>query len=326
MATQGKKGREVKLAVQANLLDIQENEKIPQLSAYIFSSGGRLLSQKEIGSEGNAILTVESVREPNSVRVLVGPTIDRQKTIENLLAELTRRGALHERLRIDPGKFEFFNKFDIFRHDWICWLRGLCVVKGRLMKKFVTNGIPVEYPVCHATVEIYEVDPIFVILPKIPNDILDKIRKYIINPPKLKKAVPIPRIPIPDPSPDFLMEQSFAQSGPSELQIPNEVAEMTTTFGASASATSITDLQFIAKTANDDLFRASLLKYTDFIRPIICLFYPIVTKQLITNTTTDDCGKFTAIFSRGCNNPDTPDLYFRAKQKVLPTTVRLNEP
>ena len=317
MATTEEKGKKVKLTVQANLLDVQGNEKMPQLSAYAFSSGGQLLSQKEIDREGKAILSFEGVREPNGVRVLVGPTID-DTNIENLLAELTRRGALLERLRIDPDKFEFSSKFDIFRPDWLCWLRSLCVVKGRLMKKIVTNGILVEYPVCHATVEIYEVDPIFLILPKIPKDILDKIRGHILNPPKFREEVRIPRIPIPDPPPDFRIGQMFAQSAEGELGTASEVAEMTTSFDASASSSSISDLQFIARSANDDLFRSALLKNLDFVRPIICLFYPFVVKQLVATATTDDCGKFTAIFFRGCNNPDTPDLYFKAKQKVLP--------
>jgi hypothetical protein len=68
-----------------------------------------------------------------------------------------------------------------------------------------------------------------------------------------------------------------------------------------------------------------LVDQVSLVRPFLCLFFPIfVTKRLVATATTDECGNFQTFFSRGCNNPDTPDLYFKAKQRLFgffPVTI-----
>ena len=72
-------------------------------------------------------------------------------------------------------------QFPIDRDIWGCWLR-FCVVRGTLLKRVVTGGLTVDLPVCGAEVEIYEVDPIWIILPKIPDLVIDRIRDLIRKP------------------------------------------------------------------------------------------------------------------------------------------------
>ena len=62
-----------------------------------------------------------------------------------------------------------------------CWLR-FCFVRGTLLKRTTTGGIHVDLPSCGAEVEIYEVDPVIVILPKIPDLVLERIREQIRKP------------------------------------------------------------------------------------------------------------------------------------------------
>ena len=82
---------------------------------------------------------------------------------------------------------------------------------------------------------------------------------------------------------------------------------------ALAQVSSASALQFAARTASDLEFRRVLLDHQLPIRPIFCLFYPhFFSLQLVATTTTDDCGHFHTLFFRGCNNPDTPDLYFKS--------------
>src|SRR5205823_8612311 len=81
---------------------------------------------------------------------------------------------------------------------------------------------------------------------------------------------------------------------------------------------SATALQFSARAASDLDFRRVLLDHVDLIRPIICLFYPhFFTMRLVATAHTDDCGRFHTLFFNGCHNPDTPDLYFKVKQRFL---------
>src|SRR5262249_54019455 len=82
--------------------------------------------------------------------------------------------------------------------------------------------------------------------------------------------------------------------------------------GALDGLRSATTLQFAARTASDLEFRRALLDHVELIRPIFCLFYPhLFTMRLVATAHTDDCGHFHTLFFNGCNNPDTPDLYFK---------------
>jgi hypothetical protein len=56
------------------------------------------------------------------------------------------------------------------------------VVRGNLNKRVLIGGTYENFPVCNATVEVYEVDPIWIILPKLPDLVLDKLRDIILNP------------------------------------------------------------------------------------------------------------------------------------------------
>ena len=53
----------------------------------------------------------------------------------------------------------------------------------------------------------------------------------------------------------------------------------------------------------------------ELLRPLLCwLWPPAVNMQLVATATTDDCGRFRAVFYPGCSS-DTPDLYFRAYRR-----------
>ena len=95
-------------------------------------------------------------------------------------------------------------------------------------------------------------------------------------------------------------------------------AERPQAAAALAQVSSASALQFAARMASDLEFRRVLLDHQLLIRPIFCLFYPhFFSMQLVATTKTDDCGHFHTLFFRGCNNPDTPDLYFKVKQRFL---------
>ena len=55
-------------------------------------------------------------------------------------------------------------------------------MKGTLLKRLYSSGIAVDYPVCGAEVKIWEVEPIFLIISKLSDFHLDKIREYMLNP------------------------------------------------------------------------------------------------------------------------------------------------
>ncbi|HEX5325546.1 MAG TPA: hypothetical protein VFW75_02660, partial [Acetobacteraceae bacterium] len=319
MATRPDSGKNQNITVRVSLPE-DERARTASISAYAFSQGGKLLDAKPL-EKGEAIVRVPLGAEGTSVRIVVGPRLENEA---RSLAELFRRGAIERHVRVDLNAGALAVEIPIQIATILCWLRGLCFVNGTVIKRTTLGGQTIDLPVCNATVEVYEVDPFWIILPKLPKLIIDRLRDIIINP-----------IPLPDPAPDPLPgpfpgpfppdpgpgpDPFFANPGPA---IPKRFAiEPAAALSAHAEATgalgglkSAATLQFAARTASDLDFRRTLLDHVELIRPIFCLFYPhLYTKRLVATAHTDDCGHFHTLFFNGCNNPDTPDLYFKVKQ------------
>lgn len=285
----------IRLEVKANLLNFDRTATTAQPVAYAFSSGGHLLTSQPIDEQGLASLAIASAKDARAVRVMVGPAID-QKEIQ--ISDLLRRGAEEVRVRIDPEQMRSGVDFTILPEQWRCWLLGLCSVQGTLLKRAERDGSYLDFPVCNATIEIYEVDPLHWIIPRLPDFEIERLRDVIINP------------PIPDPPPfrevfESIPSLATISSTRSDVVQPNLSIQQT-------------NLQLVARTANTLQLRQTLLENLALIRPFCYLFPRWVTKRLIGRATTDNCGHFRSFFFRGCNNPDTPDLYFIAKQRVFP--------
>jgi hypothetical protein len=243
-----------------------------EVVAYLYSAGGRLLHSEPLDEKGAAGLKVPVPSEPAAARLLIGPRLEKPD-----LSELLRRGAFEEHIRLDPRELAPV-EVSIAPDIWPCWFLGLCVAKGTVLKRTLHDGEPLDLPVCGAEVEIYEVDPIWIIIPRLPELVLEDIREVLLG-----------KIPIPDPPP----EQIRAFELP---PVPEPLA-------------------FAARSASTAQLRRQLVVHPDITKLILCWIRPwFVTKTLIGTATTDECGHFRLLFFRGCNNPDQPDLYFVVKQ------------
>src|SRR5918992_821246 len=191
-----------RLRIEAEALDVRKDEEAPQLVAYAFGQSGRLLGRTDL-REGKGELPVPDSKEPEAIRVVVGPHVDKEDAGE-ILTALTRLDAPEHTFR--PGEVQEALQFPIDRVLWRCWLR-FCTVRGKLLKRVTTGGVHVDLPVCGAEVEIYEVDPIPVILPKIPDLVLERVRDLLRDPPppppeeRFRGGFPFPPPP-PPPRPD----------------------------------------------------------------------------------------------------------------------------
>ena len=315
------------IAVRASLPD-DERARTASLSAYAFSQGGKLLDVKPL-ENGEAVLRVALGAEGTNVRVVVGPRLAAEAAS---LPELFRRGAIERHLRVDLNAGRLTVEVPIQIDQILCWIRGLCFVNGTVIKRTTLGGQTIDLPVCNATVEVYEVDPFWIILPKLPKAIIDGLREIIINPIPLPDPQPdplpgpfpgpFPPDPGPGPDPFFAdprpaIPKRFAPTGITGEAGPS-LAPRAEAAGAMDALRSATALQFAARAASDLDFRRALLDHVELIRPIFCLFYPhFFTMRLVATTKTDDCGHFHTLFFNGCNNPDTPDLYFKVKQRFL---------
>ncbi len=323
--------------VTANLLESESAERLPRSVAYIFSANGRLLGQEIIGEKG-AELTV-AASEGSKVHVLVGPEVKERVT----LAELRRRGAAEQALRV--GRELHNVDLQVVPNKWQHWLLGLCFVHGNLFKRIHFG--PFHFTLCvpNATVEIYEVDPLPRLILELPDDLIERIRDYIIRPfpvpPPPPEEIIGPIGPLPDPEMEINFNMAHARAAQSfaraSAALPEARAYVRATAADAQTApqmsaqslqrspvNSISDLQFLATRTSTLHFRQALLLNPELIRPIFCILFPInVTMQLVATAVTNEDGYFSTFFFRGINNPDQPDLYFRAKQHTLwgPNTV-----
>jgi hypothetical protein len=188
--------------IEAEVLDVHEDEKAPDLIAYTFGQSGRLLAKTEL-KEGKGSLQLPEFKEVETLRVVVGPAIE-TKDPNEVLSTLIRLKAPEFSVRSD----QFTSiRFPIDRILWRCWLR-FCTVRGTLLKR--VGDTPIDVPVCGAEIEIYEVDPIEIIFPKIPDLYFIKLRDLILKPfppPPPEEmflgGIPFPPVPF-GPIPDLV--------------------------------------------------------------------------------------------------------------------------
>ena len=179
------------LEVRARLEDDPDGGVPPdEIVVYAFAANGKLLDSQPL-SDGVTRLKVPIGEAPVPGRVLIGPRVGDDVP---LIDELLRRGAWEEHIRLEPK----LPPLDILipSPDWLCWILSRCTVRGTLLKRTVRNGVTVDLPVCDADVEIYEVDPLPILIPRLPDDILDRIRDILV-----KQPIPIPDPADPDPGP-----------------------------------------------------------------------------------------------------------------------------
>jgi hypothetical protein len=318
-----------RIQIEAQVVDVGREEEAPPLAAYAFNSGGKLLGRVNVDTDKATGLDLPASKEPGEVRVLVGPRLDLEDS--ELLSALIRLEATERMIR--PGLVDRI-VVPIDRIQWHCWLR-FCTVRGTLVKRVNVGDTLSEFPVCDAEVEVYEVDPVPLILPRIPDYILERLREII-------------RHPIPDPNPDPILPRP-PMTGPAgrfeSMFKSAEILEDAVVLGGASNSDDETLKQFRftgneqrivskeeataalrgameqpelvrAASIDNSAFRQAMLAHPIIVRPLLCFIWPAaVTTQLVATTTTDKCGHFRAIFYRGCSS-DIPDLYFKAYRRI----------
>ena len=310
----GSANRTVSIQVNVTLQPSSSGEKAPQSVAYAFTSTGRFLTKAAIGNEGSTVLSIPTVASARDVRIVAGPEVSGEQA--PALSDLTRRGASEQFVRIQPGDKISPVLFEIPPEIWRCWIR-FCFVQGTLLKRVITGGLPVDLPVCGAEVQIWEVEPIEILLPKLPISVIEKLRQIVINPALAQTAVPVNPNP-PDPAPF---------SGIAALSARAELAPPVPTLTAvPAASPEFTSLQILAQTTNAESFRQLLVSYIPIVRYWLCELIPLfVTKTLVGTTTTDRCGHFGDFLLLSCF-ASNPNLYFTASVRFIDLSISIYAP
>ena len=189
MAKPSAERNEQEIVVRVALPD-DKRAREASLVAYAFSQGGKLLDAEAPAGQGEAAVRVPLGAESTNVRLVVGPQLEGEA---RSLTELARRRAPERHVRVDLNAKRLTVDLALTLDQILCWLRSPCAVNGTVIKRATLDGQNIDLPVCDATVEVYEVDPLYIILPKLPKSVLDRLRDIILHP-----------IPLPDPIPDPL--------------------------------------------------------------------------------------------------------------------------
>ena len=304
------------VAIQVNvaLQRSSSHEAAPVPVAYAFTSSGRFLDSATIGNEGSAVLNVPITAPVFDVRLLAGPELGGDQP--PALSDLTRRGASEQFVRVSSDSKLSPVLFQIPHEVWRCWLR-VCFVQGTLLKRIITGGLPVDLPVCGAEVQIWEVEPIEIILPKLPISVIERLRQIVIDPVLAQSLVPPAPTP-PDPAPSL-----SAAALSSRLQLATATPTLNAVPTASAEFAS---LQILAQTSNAESFRQALISYLPIVRIWLCELIPLfVTKTLVGTTTTDRCGHFEDRLFLSCY-ASNPNLYFSASVRFIDFQVSIYAP
>ena len=196
MATQKPAARGLSLDVHASIT--QRPADLPAVFAYAFSQGGALLDMQPLDKEGRAVLSLPVGKEPQPVRVVLGPELEKDLIDAG---ELLRRGGLDRHIAVRPNLERLPPlAFDVGPDISQRWVGRRCLVTGTLTKRAVSGGVTLMLPVCNAAVDIYEVDAWPIIIAKLPDLDLDRLRDIIDGPwPPIHWPVPhdLPRPPEP---------------------------------------------------------------------------------------------------------------------------------
>ncbi|MEE9555504.1 MAG: hypothetical protein V3W18_14555 [candidate division Zixibacteria bacterium] len=170
-------------------------EKKFDMFAFAFDRRGNLLASGPV-KEGQAHLDLQDDQAKHA-RIFIGPDI-REKRISAPTVEMMKRKHAYEISWKFESKKRVYELLPIPELHWQCWLWCKCRVRGRVVKPVEAGGVTTDMPVCHARVHICEVDSFPIVIERLPDDLIFRLRDelfdYIERP-----DPPFPDPPLPDP-------------------------------------------------------------------------------------------------------------------------------
>lgn len=281
-------------------IQFSDQGEVPPLQAYAFTAQGKPLGSAPV-DKGSAAVEVPAELNGRMLEVILGPRVDKGQP-EPTAAALKRMGgyAKPTRLLLDKPVLEL-NLPSIIFPSWC-----LCFVRGRLVKRFIlSDGSTRELPVCHARVHICEVDRIRLVIEKLPDHDIYRLREDLLD--KLR-VVPVP--PVPDPGPLI---------GPRPVRAgnPMAMAAMPMQHAATATAADATTLQasMLSGARSAAQLRRHLSELSSYIALYLCdlvYLWGYFQVDCLTAVETDCEGRFGALVFHDC--ADQPDVYLWVEQ------------
>ena len=287
-------------------LQFSDQGEAPSLQAYAFTAQGKLLGSAVV-EKGAAVVEVPAELDGRMLEVILGPRVDKGQPTPSATA-LKRMGGYAKpmRLLVDKPVLQLTVPSAIFPR----WCS--CFVRGRLVKRFtLPDGSLRELPVCHARVHICEVDRIRLVIEKLPDRDILRLRDDLLD--KLR-VVPWPIPPGPDPGPLAGLQSTrpgnlMARPAAAAMPMPQAAAII-----AGADAGTL-QASILASARSAPQARRQLIELSSYIALHLCdliYLWGYFRVDCLTTVEVDCEGRFDALIFHAC--ADQPDLYFWVEQ------------
>lgn len=318
--------KEKKIMLQFNIkFDGKPSEEI-NLALYAFDSGGACIAAIPVKNGQVSLNTEEgSVRR---TRIFFAPVFEKERTGKLTIPMLERLCAYEPAWRFHPKKM-VIDLPSIPHNHWKCWPFCLCRIRGKVVRPVSVKAETTDRPVCHARVHICEADPFFLLIPRLPDRIIFRIRDELLA--ALERPIPFP--PDPDPGPldsvDIMTADGINTSGNSrdfalavktnavKLSQLNPQPEPPITKPLAGLLSAETKLAFLSPSVA--VVRQSILDNILIIKPFWCHWpwiWPFfVHCDEIDVVETDGQGLFDSLMIYRCRG-DHPDLYFWVEYNI----------
>jgi hypothetical protein len=184
-------------------------EESLDLAAYVTDrTSGEVIAAKPI-KEGRFELELDPARAPN-LSISIAPLSPIAGDELPTSGQLGRLRAYEPVFSFDPKVKKYDLQaipVDLSKFWWWC----LCRVRGKVVKPVTSGGVTVDMPVCHARVHICEVDPIWIILDRLPDPDIFRLRDDLLK--AIERPFPTPPEPPWPPS----LEPGPGPIGPPDL-------------------------------------------------------------------------------------------------------------
>lgn len=318
-------------------------EQPPDTSVFVHDANGQFVASIAV-QNSRAVLSLPAQLAGQTIRVFVAPA--RQASDMPAVADLAWQQAYEWRQRLDADDPRL--SLVIVEPIWRRWFLCPCVITGQLVTTLtLPDGSSQQLPICHSRVSICEVTPFWVILDRLPDPVLLRLRDAVLEIAR--------RPPPPPPPPDGPMTAARALARPISPSVaaavpsrrpsgpvvsgPVSAASASASLAQSTAEGETSAFSGVAAIAQDKLLslslspsaadiRAKLAEIGPIILPWFCYWEwlePWLLLNCFETVTTDENGKFFAIIWYPCSGP-RPNLYFSAQQLQGSSWVPIYQP
>lgn len=289
---------------------------------YLFDARDRLIARGPL-ADGAIALDVDPALL-RRVRLLVAPAEADLPAAPSLDA-LRRLGAYEPPLTIRPDVKRYELK-PLPPEIWKRWLLCSCLVQGRVVRPVTVGDRVLDMPVCHARVHVCEVDPWPLMIARIPDLHLLRVRDELIKPRPLPDPSPLRRIPPlsvarPRLEPvlhDVDVEAMRLASLGLAPEMLEEVAQTQPDLVAAAmrayhvpALELPAELRAALQSESPQVLRVAFERHFEALLPWMCRWpwlWPLLRRDELAVVETDPNGRFAARVLYPCAG-DKPDIY-----------------